>query len=68
MLNFTAFSNEMSFSIFIFLGRQLKLEGDNFRQKLNTQPLFDDWIARVKGRNITITVRLFTFEKRQKDV
>lgn len=45
----------------------MKLEGDNFRQKLNTQPIFEAWIAKVKAKNISIQDRLFTFEKRQKD-
>lgn len=50
-----------------FLGRQLKLEGDNFRQKLNTQHIFDDWVARVQAKNISLTGRIFVIEKRQKD-
>jgi dynein heavy chain 1 len=48
-------------------GRQLKQEGDNFRHKLNTQHLFDDWIARVQAKSIQISGRLFSVEKRQKD-
>ncbi|VDO27511.1 unnamed protein product [Onchocerca flexuosa] len=48
-------------------GRQLKLEGDNFRQKLNTQHIFDDWVARVQAKNISLTGRIFIIEKRQKD-
>lgn len=49
------------------LGRQLKLEGDNFRQKLNTQHIFDDWVARVQTKNISLTGRIFIIEKRQKE-
>lgn len=49
------------------LGRQLKLEGDNFRQKLNTQHIFDDWVSRVQAKNISLTGRIFIIEKRQKD-
>lgn len=52
---------------FLVLGRQLKLEGDNFRQKLNTQHIFDDWIAQVQAKNISLTGRVFIIEKRQKD-
>ncbi len=28
-------------------GQRLKEDGDSFRQKLNTQPLFDDWRKKV---------------------
>ncbi|VDN43195.1 unnamed protein product [Gongylonema pulchrum] len=45
----------------------MKLEGDNFRQKLNTQHIFDDWVARVQAKNISLTGRVFIIEKRQKD-
>ncbi|MFH4975707.1 hypothetical protein AB6A40_002416 [Gnathostoma spinigerum] len=48
-------------------GRQLKLEGDNFRQKLNTQPLFEDWVAKIQTKNISLTGRVFTIEKRPKE-
>ncbi|VDN07087.1 unnamed protein product [Thelazia callipaeda] len=48
-------------------GRQLKLEGDNFRQKLNTQHIFDDWVLHVQAKNISLTGRVFIIEKRQKD-
>ncbi len=30
-------------------GQRLKEDGDSFRQKLNTQPLFDDWRKKVCG-------------------
>ncbi|MCP9259197.1 Dynein heavy chain, cytoplasmic [Dirofilaria immitis] len=43
---------------------KLKLEGDNFRQKLNTQHIFDDWVARVQAKNISLTGRIFVIEKR----
>lgn len=29
-------------------GQRLKADGDSFRQKLNTQELFDDWSRKVK--------------------
>uniref|UniRef100_A0A0N5AC29 DHC_N1 domain-containing protein n=1 Tax=Syphacia muris TaxID=451379 RepID=A0A0N5AC29_9BILA len=48
-------------------GHRLKLEGENFRKKLNTQPIFEDWIAKVKAKNPSIQERLFAFDKRQKD-
>ncbi|VDK17416.1 unnamed protein product [Anisakis simplex] len=48
-------------------GRRLKQEGDNFRQKLNTQPIFEEWIAKVQSKNISLTGRVFSIEKRQKD-
>ena len=28
-------------------GQKLKADGDSFRQKLNTQELFDDWSRKV---------------------
>jgi len=28
-------------------GQRLKADGDSFRQKLNTQELFDDWSRKV---------------------
>lgn len=55
------------YEYYVILGRQLKLEGDNFRQKLNTQHIFDDWVARVQAKNISLTGRIFIIEKRQKD-
>uniref|UniRef100_A0A915BJF8 Dynein heavy chain, cytoplasmic n=6 Tax=Parascaris univalens TaxID=6257 RepID=A0A915BJF8_PARUN len=48
-------------------GRQLKQEGDNFRHKLNTQHIFEEWIAKVQSRNISLTGRVFSIERRQKD-
>lgn len=48
-------------------GRQLKLEGDNFRQKLNAQNIFEEWVGRVQSKNISLAGRIFNIEKRQKD-
>lgn len=36
-------------------GQRLKADGDSFRQKLNTQELFDDWSRKVgNSREITL--------------
>ena len=35
-------------------GQRLKADGDSFRQKLNTQELFDDWSRKV-GNSPVIT-------------
>ena len=32
-------------------GQRLKADGDSFRQKLNTQELFDDWSRKVGSLN-----------------
>ena len=32
-------------------GQRLKQDGDSFRQKLNTQPLFDEWRKKVTQLN-----------------
>ena len=36
-------------------GQRLKADGDSFRQKLNTQELFDDWSRKV-GNSRVITL------------
>ena len=33
-------------------GQKLKADGDSFRQKLNTQQLFEDWQAKVNSLNV----------------
>lgn len=60
---------DMAFGTLYFFieGRQLKQEGDNFRHKLNTQHIFEEWIAKVQSRNISLTGRVFSIERRQKD-
>jgi dynein heavy chain 1 len=45
-----------------FSGRQLKQEGDNFRLKLNTQHIFDDWVAKVQARNLAIVGKVYVIE------
>ena len=32
-------------------GQRLKADGDSFRQKLNTQELFDEWSRKVRSLN-----------------
>lgn len=41
-----------------FSGKQLKTEGDNFRQKLNTQPLFDEWVEIMSKKNLAVPNRV----------
>ncbi|RMX44013.1 hypothetical protein pdam_00012965 [Pocillopora damicornis] len=43
-------------------GQKLKGDGDSFRQKLNTQELFDDWSRKVQQRNLGVSGRIFTIE------
>uniref|UniRef100_A0A1I7XR26 DHC_N1 domain-containing protein n=1 Tax=Heterorhabditis bacteriophora TaxID=37862 RepID=A0A1I7XR26_HETBA len=49
------------------LARQLKTEGDNFRQLLNTQPLFDNWVEQVQAKGMASPGKVFTIERRSKD-
>lgn len=37
-------------------GQKLKADGDSFRLKLNTQPLFDDWVNKVAIQNPLILI------------
>ena len=46
-------------------GQRLKADGDSFRQKLNTQELFDDWSRKVSTLN---QVKLGTLGKNQRKV
>lgn len=43
-------------------GQKLKADGDSFRAKLNTQPVFEDWVARVLARNLKVSGRVFLIE------
>ncbi|XP_074612492.1 cytoplasmic dynein 1 heavy chain 1-like isoform X2 [Acropora palmata] len=43
-------------------GQRLKADGDSFRQKLNTQELFDEWSKKVQQRNLGVAGRIFTIE------
>ena len=40
-------------------GQKLKQDGDSFRQKLNTQQLFDDWKKKVEARQLVVQGRIF---------
>lgn len=35
-------------------GQRLKADGDSFRQKLNTQELFDDWSRKVGSLHVNL--------------
>lgn len=50
-----------------FIGRELKKDGDNFRQQLNTEVMFNDWCVMITGKNITMTGKLYAFDKQQRD-
>ncbi|XP_065684969.1 cytoplasmic dynein 1 heavy chain 1 isoform X1 [Hydra vulgaris] len=43
-------------------GQGLKADGDNFRQKLNTQEIFDDWSQQVQQRALLVVGRLFAID------
>ncbi|XP_052742503.1 dynein heavy chain, cytoplasmic isoform X1 [Bicyclus anynana] len=43
-------------------GQKLKADGDSFRQKLNTQEVFDDWARKVQQRNLGVSGRIFAIE------
>ncbi|ODH44999.1 dynein heavy chain, cytoplasmic [Paracoccidioides brasiliensis] len=40
-------------------GQKLQAEGNMFRKKLDTRPIFQNWLQDVQRRNITISGRLF---------
>lgn len=40
-------------------GQKLKQDGDSFRQKLNTQQLFEDWKKKVEARQLVVQGRIF---------
>lgn len=43
-------------------GRALKEDGDSFRHKLDTQPLFEKWSAEVQARQLGVSGRIFDIE------
>ncbi|KRX27972.1 Dynein heavy chain, cytoplasmic [Trichinella nelsoni] len=43
-------------------GQALKTDGDIFRAKLNTQPVFDEWVTKVQTRNLGLSGRVFVVE------
>ena len=40
-------------------GQKLEAEGNLFRKKLDTRPIFDSWLQDVQRRNVSISGRLF---------
>src|SRR5262249_36630898 len=44
-------------------GAKLKNEGDLFRRKLDTRPIYEAWLHDVQRKQITITGLLFTITK-----
>ncbi|KAF1990825.1 hypothetical protein K402DRAFT_460233 [Aulographum hederae CBS 113979] len=40
-------------------GQKLQTEGDMFRKRLDTKPIFDSWLQEVARRNVSIAGRLF---------
>lgn len=43
-------------------GQGLKADGDSFRQKLNTQEIFDDWSQQVQKRALLVVGRIFAID------
>ncbi|XP_052769398.1 cytoplasmic dynein 1 heavy chain 1-like isoform X2 [Mya arenaria] len=41
-------------------GQKLKNDGDSFRNKLNTQELFEEWARKVTQRQLQVSGRIFT--------
>ncbi|CAP31232.1 Protein CBR-DHC-1 [Caenorhabditis briggsae] len=48
-------------------GRQLKADGDNFKVKLNTQPMFEDWVETVQSQNWVLPNKILTVDRVQVD-
>ena len=48
-------------------GQKLKQDGDSFRQKLNTQQLFDDWKKKVEARQLVVQGRIFNIGASDED-
>jgi len=44
------------------IGQRLKSDGDSFRIKLNTQPIFDEWVSKVQQKDATVSGRIFDIE------
>eukprot|EP01094_Clydonella_sp_ATCC50884_P027826 TRINITY_DN8164_c0_g1_i2.p1 TRINITY_DN8164_c0_g1~~TRINITY_DN8164_c0_g1_i2.p1 ORF type:complete len:4596 (+),score=2011.83 TRINITY_DN8164_c0_g1_i2:76-13863(+) len=45
--------------------RELKKESDNFKEKLDSKDLFDQWVASVEGHDLQMGGRLFAIQRRQ---
>jgi dynein heavy chain 1 len=41
-------------------GQQLKQDGESFRQKLNTQQVYEEWIHKVSQRQLGVSGRIFS--------
>ncbi|CAJ0587193.1 unnamed protein product, partial [Mesorhabditis spiculigera] len=48
-------------------GQQLKKESDMFRQRLNIQPMYDDWVKCTKEKNLSASGKLLTIDKRNQE-
>ena len=46
-------------------GRKLKEEGDNFRAKINTAALFEDWVAKVGEEQFPATSVVFCLQSKR---
>lgn len=44
-------------------GAKLKMEGDLFRKKLDTKPIYDAWLHDVQRKNISISGLIFTIHR-----
>lgn len=44
-------------------GQRLKSEGDSFRIKLNTQPIFEEWVMKVQQKDVSVVGRIFDIEQ-----
>jgi dynein heavy chain 1 len=45
-------------------GQKLKADGDSFRLKLNTQEVFEDWVAKVTQKQLGVSGRIFGIESK----
>lgn len=43
-------------------GQRLKFEGDSFKQRLNTAPIFEDWLEKVSRKSMTVMGFIFNIE------
>ena len=43
-------------------GQRLKFEGDSFKQRLNTAPIFEDWLEKVSKKTMSVTGFIFNIE------
>ncbi|CAF0789670.1 unnamed protein product [Didymodactylos carnosus] len=43
-------------------GQRLKFEGDSFKARLNTTPIFDDWVDKIQKRGLSVTGIIYSVE------